>query len=904
MALKDHCSIIHNNILYVYSPDGFNTLELKEGAQWKQQISGVSVTGATCVKGGVDGDNNKIALYVVGGTANETSRDYSGLQRYSLDDKSWETITPVVPVTQNRINHGAAYMNASSAILLYAGSQNGESGLSSETFILLMYPPYRVQAYSSLAPPATKPFMLPYSEDRALMVGGSADNTKVYTFEPGGGWQDLGLALPNALPDSSVAQPALITLDDGSKILQIFNLGSSPATVQTNVLLNPGGAPAGFGQTIGQSANTIARRSVKKKRETVLGTFPAYNQSSAPTETRTGFSLAQSEDELLAFVGGNDDDPLTFFNQRANTWISSEDLLGDVQQPLGSSTPSATPSRSVTVPTTSATSQAPTPAPAGSSDDKGRGLTTLGAVLGAICGAAALLIILLLWLRATRKKKALAAKRNSRGEYPEAKTHHADMSFEEQRLQPLSKAGQPMGRSPVPSTVPSSEHGNPSMYEMKPSERPVDNWSKPAYDNNHLKSEPVQNSGGFAHGMFKREKSPLAISKPILPDLGDYQDRPSIELGKATPAAAVEMPVPVATRKASQRKTDEGWAKYFQAEKSAPIIDNRATFTSINSASSRGKSGFWPGSGVSEGRTRSMSNKMTLRDSGGNLLTAQTVEAARSPAVESRPTTSHGLAVEQGTPVRISTVSTASSARTDEDDYEDEQVDPAFSSGIPASLQDSHWTPMGGSWSGAPSRQLQQPNNNFGSNNPYLLATSNSDQTSFSTESKGSSLPAFPMPGGGTHSGSTDAQSTAYGGLSQVSAPPNFATTTNLARPRESGMDYFPPQMSIAAPRATHNDNDMSWFKLGTPNNGIQPQSHAQTSTYMDTIPSDNQKYLIASQGQRSQQHQYPNLPQGQHHQREQYYQARPHQRHGSIHQATTVTPSTGPDDPGQPAGR
>src|SRR5271168_3882014 len=116
VALKNHCSVIYNNVLYVYSPDAFQILPLEPNTQWSREPNGVSVTGATCVLGGLDGDNSKPALYVVGGATNSSFTSYPGLQRYSILDKLWQTITPIVPVTQNRLRPGTAYLNASSAI--------------------------------------------------------------------------------------------------------------------------------------------------------------------------------------------------------------------------------------------------------------------------------------------------------------------------------------------------------------------------------------------------------------------------------------------------------------------------------------------------------------------------------------------------------------------------------------------------------------------------------------------------------------------------------------------------------------------------------------------------------------------------------------------------------------------
>src|SRR5256885_4105340 len=161
-ALKGQCSIIFNNTLYVYSPDALQSLPLRPNAQWSQEPMGVSLTGATCVFGGVDGDNSKPALYVVGGSTNSSSVQYTGLQRYSILDKAWKTITPVVTVTEDRQHHGAYYMADTSTILVYGGSQTGDSGPSTQTFLIATYPPYDVHSYQSTAPPVVNPIMLPW----------------------------------------------------------------------------------------------------------------------------------------------------------------------------------------------------------------------------------------------------------------------------------------------------------------------------------------------------------------------------------------------------------------------------------------------------------------------------------------------------------------------------------------------------------------------------------------------------------------------------------------------------------------------------------------------------------------------------------------------------------------------
>lgn len=788
VALKNHCSIIHDGVIYVYSPDAFQTLELKEGAQWKQEENGVSVEGAVCVKGGVDGDNSKAALYVVGGAANASSSDYPGLQRFSISDKSWETITPVVKVTQNRHNHGAAYMNASSSILVYAGSQvTGYDGLSSETFLLETYPPYRVLAYSSTAPPTTKPVMLPWSEDRAFMAGGSTTNVNIFTFGPQDGWQDLGLSLPNPLPDSSVARSAILTLDDNSKILQTFNLGQDVPNITSNVLLKAGGLLASFGETVGGSVPTptptpFVGAGSKVKRDVFLDTYPSYNNSLAPSTPRTDFDLVQGDGGLVSFVGGSTDS-VAFFNQTGNSWISTTSLLGKQQEPL------STPSNTQSVATATST---PNRA-AGSSSHKTNGLAILGGVLGGICGLAAILIIILLWLRSVRRKREQAEKQSG---YGDDKKRSGEYNFEEQGLQPLARQGQAMGRSPVPSTV-ITEADSTAM---------VGNRGDPKYLIRRVSSERVQTPGyrgsgiGFGQALFKRDKSPLSISKPMNPILGDYQPRPSIELGRATPvgepmAAAVTTPA----RKASQRKTDEGWGKYFQSE---PQTGNRTMFFGRSSGASRGKSGFWPGSGVPESSTRSntaRSTKIVLRDSNGNPLQAHMV-AAGSPTLQHGPRDpqSRGLQVAEGIPARISR---ASSVTTNSDeDYEDDNIEGAFSSGIPASVDDSPWTPVGNTWGGPAQRPLRPPSSYYHTQD-MPLQTASSEET---TGTQASSIPPFPMPN------SVRSMNHDGGSISTAEAP---AIRSN-GQSQET-RDYF---SHTRARSGTPENNDMSWLNLGTPN--------------------------------------------------------------------------------------
>lgn len=873
VALKDHCSIIHENTLYVYSPDAFQTLSLSENATWTQEENGVAVTGALCVKGGLDGDGNNPVMYVVGGSTNGSTSNYSGIQRYSIREKKWQTITPMSTVTANRKNHGATYLNASSAILVYGGSQNDDAGFSTETFLMLMYPPYRVQAYSSIAPAVKQPFLLPFTDDKGLMVGGGNGNKKVFTFHPDPGWVDLGVALPDVLPDPSVAQVSLQSLTDGSRILQTFFTNESPNRVTRNVLTNPGFVPAAFGQTIGSPPSKSKSRMMP--RQLNQGNYPTYNDTNAPVSQRTGTSLA-SDSDVIALVGGDSNSTVSVFNATSNSWVDSAALFGDIQKPLTVSSSTSTTSSAPTATSSEASATSSTSAKSAASSDDGQSnsLAILGGVLGAICGVAAITIIVLLWLRSRkRRRNPPPTNKQNDSNYPDDKQRGMSPGDRDGST-PLSQQAQPMGRSPVPSAI-IGDRDSMAMFSGNHNEKSVD----------------VQNQGGSKlnpnHGGFfkSNNKTPLTISKPMLPDLGDYQERPSIDLGKATPSGApVLPPIGVDSQKADQRKTDEGWAKYFQAdteEKPKPpqspyavnFEDDPRRSTSRPSTA-KGGGGFWPGAGVA---SNSRTNKLPSRDSDGNLLTHAMVPiASPSLAVGHENPTARKMSVA---PAAIAKISRADSVSTDrrsssssrsthssDDGYEDDEVD-AYSEARDSSYQQNAWNPIGSTWSGPSQRPLRPPSVRVGASAyPPPPPTGVSEMASNSSTSGESSIPAFPLPAASIgRAGTTDqyvetstversrnpyAPANLYASKNPYAPKNTFSPTNPYAHARKSSnamqfhggppvQDYFGPPPGTASSQGTfgqghdqkHDSNDMSWLNLGTPAHA-HVHAHARGSTH------------------------------------------------------------------------
>lgn len=788
---------------------------------------GVSLTGAACLYGGIDGNNAEPALYIVGGSTNSSSIQYTGLQRYSIQDKTWTTITPLVTVTMNRQHHGAAYMLDTSTILIYGGSQQGDTDPSTQTFLMDTFPPYSVQSYQSTAPPVVDPIMLPWDDGHVGMVGGSTTNVNVYRFGVEEGWEDVGVNLPNPLPSYEVAQCALLTLDDKSKVLETFDLSQSPNVIYRNVLLDAGGTPASYNETVGgitstssasgsssSSTNSRFRKRKRDVRDVVLTEFPAYNATDAPSTTRSGYSLAQSSDGLVVIAGGSATVPLEIFNQTANGWVDAAKLLnpqGKAQSLIAGSTSSTTAPTSTSTPTS-------TPAAAPAHSSKSHTLTILGAVLGAVCGLAAVLILLLLLLRYKKRSRHLKEQQQRRSYSSDKKMGHGQSSTEDQGLQPLSRAAQPMGRSPVPSEMPSGVDSM-AMFGGKSDVKKAHTRNTSSISN-MLKLDPISTSHiSFAPSMFlrTREKSPLQISRPIMQEPApEVQPRPSMDV--AQPSSGTIDPA-ITYQAGSHRKTDEGWSTYFQGNNVVNLAENRPFSSQSRPGSSGSRSSkrgsYWPD--PNPPTAPFMATPSNLRDSSGNMLAASSVSTG-SPRLEhpSSYLTDSGLIVPHAQKGRISS---ASSATDDNDEYEAveyEKGGDAYSSGIPASVHElPAWSPVGNTWSGPVSRQIRSHSSSISEtptnfNNPPYAASTTKEMI----------IPSFPMPNSSIRHVNKGSISTLP--VIDPHVPAHFATTTRQlpppsrpARPEETHVerrDYFGP----SAPRIQENANtDVSWLNLG-----------------------------------------------------------------------------------------
>ncbi|OAL50817.1 hypothetical protein IQ07DRAFT_439040 [Pyrenochaeta sp. DS3sAY3a] len=542
--LSGHCSIIHEGTLYVYSPSGFQSLKLEEGAEWQALPMDISLTGGQCVKAAPAGNPGAARLYIVGGSVNETAAtwNYPGLMHYTFAEKKWDWLRAESWETQNRQNHGAVYLQDSQKIFVYAGSRTtGDIGPSSQSFLFSTIPPYTVQSLQSAgAPPSVKPMLMTSDSNSALLIGGGATNTAVWKFSEAEGWRDLGVTLEQPIVNQEAVQCSVVTGQDGSKVLEKFDMSVSPNKVERILLLNKDGTPAAPGTTVGDKA----------KRATISD-WAAYNGTFAPISPRSGYSLAQGDDGLTVASGGNQTDPIVVFNAQENSWLNATALFKGQQVILQSETSSI---RSATTPTATSTptaSSTPTDAAAVAvaPSNKGKMLTVLGATLGTIFGIAAVLILILLCLK-YRKNKS----RQNQGYIEKDR-----MSFADRGADFMKEAGGSVVAQQY--TMNNASQSSLAIIQGRGT-------------TNHKKNMA---SDASQAGLVKKA-SPLGYSEPVELSKFDLKPIPADEKivrqnSNRTPAAP----------KSAPRARSSGWSRYFannEATNLASVQPDRSTYAS------------------------------------------------------------------------------------------------------------------------------------------------------------------------------------------------------------------------------------------------------------------------------------------------------------------------------------
>lgn len=308
VALANQVSALYANTLYTFQPDAFQSISLAKNSQWESLTMGVSVNGSQAVVAQSAGDD---CLFIVGGRSNASEQSFPGFQKYDLKTKIWQALAPETSVAQNRVQHGAAYLSSTKSILLYGGSQDNSYTASTQTYTIGTDEPYVMKSYPPGAPAVQNPILLPYNASHALMAGGGASNEQIWLFSESDGWHMMTTTVPGGVADASKVQAALTTDTSGNKQLQLFDMSSSPNKV-TNVALS---------------------NQFHKREDTPI----VERDNSAPTASRSGFSLAQ-DGNLVVISGGTGDKTagsVAVFDGSKSGWQDPSSIFGAQQASTG-----------------------------------------------------------------------------------------------------------------------------------------------------------------------------------------------------------------------------------------------------------------------------------------------------------------------------------------------------------------------------------------------------------------------------------------------------------------------------------------------------------------------------------------------------------------------------------------
>lgn len=563
--LKGHCSVIYSNTLYVFSKNGLQHIDLKKDGRWQAPSTGkaVLVDDAACMLGGVDGNEDEQALYVVGGTGDDDT--YPGLQRYTFKDSTWKSIGSGPTIMTGRIGHGAAYLSSSHEIVVFGGSQSGDTAPSDSCWTIDPESGTVDSHVSQSAPRSNNPYLMRWDSSNVAMMGGQTLSADVWTYGEAG-WTPSGASLPSPSSVSDTIQPILMDDSSGGKVLMTFNMDGSANSVQSYTLVNDDGEA--------QVATALKKRS--------LSDYPTYNSSFAPTKKWSEFSLAQQQG-MVVVAGGSGNETLAIFNQTSNSWANATELFyGKPQNTLKhhttttsftSSTPTSTSTSSSSASATPTSTSTSTPAAAaGGSTSHADLKTILGATLGSVCGVAIILLLLLFLLR--RKKQ----QQTQNGQRPNDSKDR--LSFQDQGLAPLTAGAYPMAKSPVPF----ASMSNDSLAIMSGRATGEKSLKPPANNGYGLSSKP-------------RDSSPLSpIPSSGLAPSSMYSQSSEAAAIVAGGAAGTGAAAAVGSNKARDRTTDEGWGKYFEDNNDTSNLGmpaDRSTVSSVYTKSDyRGSA--WP----------------------------------------------------------------------------------------------------------------------------------------------------------------------------------------------------------------------------------------------------------------------------------------------------------------------
>ena len=837
VPLQDQCTIIYNNILYAYQPNAFQSLDLKEGGTWSQLSMGVSTNGSTCVQGSIDG---KASLILVGGSG---PSDYKGLQHYDLTSKQWNSDTPADAVAMNRLRHGSVFLQQTSEILMYGGSQDGNTNPSTQTFLISTNSPYAVQAFESSAPPVTSPLLLQYNTTHALLLGGDPTNKALYTFGPDQGWQLMnGTSLQSGLKDSSLVQATILAGSDGGKLLEIFDLSATPNQISTTLLSNSS-SPSTSANKRRSFVAPMHHRAKRQNSDTSLASRPAYNSTLAPQAPRIGFSLAQdSQNGLVVAAGGNQQTPVAIFNQTGNQWVDPNKFFGDEPNPSPTPSLSSSPAASSTYTVPPASSSA---VAAANTQVRNKSLTILGGVLGGVFGAALLLVLILFLLRYCRKRRE--RKELQRRSDFALQHKNEPMDFTDIGADFMKDAGGSTTMLPSTHQYQNHQRNKSAQSDRSVDPRTLDRGMTASSESKRALLHVKDNSAGSGKSFWSRgtkspenTRSPPQISAPILgPPL-------TTNIGAAKPTLLS----PNDPR--TEPRTDAGWSRYFTNNNSREMLPQggiRVPQQAQQNANNRPQTFLSDSQAQSDYTSSRVASSHPHESAEVAPLSFRT--SHHPPQISDRGITSPnasrsdglGLAVTHGPspeqerdidPATPTTLDGSVSNMTEEDDDEFHHHISHISHGE-SSGHDS-WDPIGTSSS-------DQRGSTWTDDRPFSSAVRSTDSKMYPHPGQRVQIPDFPMPNSARNSAapspkvrspnteiqnpfdqrglrnviSSDLARTGSGRQRPVEAPrtgtqrvlPGYGQSEARPFPRQQG------QTGIRA-RGGSQTEDMSWLNLGT----------------------------------------------------------------------------------------
>ena len=644
-------------------------------------------------------DKSPAALYIVGGTTNSTNDNYQGLQRYIFSQGQWEPLTPSTAVTQNRLNHNAVYLNTSASILVYAGSQDGTTQLSSQTFTISTIAPYTVIAYESIAPPAISPLLMQWSESQAVMIGGSETNKQVMLFSPSTAWVDSNATLANPLKNPKAVKAVIIDGDDGSKSLFTFDVTVSPNQVNRTVLIGANGNPVSNAQPIisrslsedflSETLEEAVAEKVKRGNLT-LANWPAYNATFAPTSTRNGYSIAQDQSGLVVICGGNSNDVLCMFKARDNCWVNASAVLE--KSSVQSAAPSASTGTATATATASSSAQTPSqPATAVGTDTSSTPSTPtpnlLGAIIGSILGVAVVFLAVLLLLRWRRNRRRFAEAGHQRRASGIPSPEKDPMDFADRGLN-------------------FGNHSNAYRHGQQESQGSFSSMAILMGNVGQSQKRGVlgrrNGSNGSDSSSTFNKKYKTAISKPIpqtnFGPSGNFtvvEKGASFGRGALTPAPApaqtsTARPRGSGTARRGSTRRSSGWNRYWSGGSALNILgfgSKRAT--DYDSGSDRASGSQYSDAGLPTTTTQvSQVSAMPPPLSLGRPAGRMSRVASNSPTIGHA---SDGFPLKEGMAGQIERPGSSSTVSS----YNDHRD--TISTGVPASVHQDTWTPVSGS---------------------------------------------------------------------------------------------------------------------------------------------------------------------------------------------------------------